>query len=167
MAGQDQPETSTGFLCCWCQSWWCPNEGGAAAALEWSRKGRRVWQKQGSGICMWKVRGIACCWWQGIKEPLQNSCCAVPGSASESVKYLLLVWGSCLSSVDVLTYSRAEPVDDHQQQKTSQGPQVLTFHFGCQSPPSQPTFSEGNYRFPGSLTVSVSSVLSVCGYLVG
>lgn len=67
----------------------------------------------------------------------------------------------------MLTYSRAEPVDDHQQQKTSQGPQVLNFLFGCQSPPSQPTFSEGNYRFPGSLTVSVSSVLSVCGYLVG
>lgn len=39
---------------------------------------------------------------QGIKESLQNSCCAAPGSASEGVKCLLLVSGLYLSSVDVV-----------------------------------------------------------------
>lgn len=93
-------------------------------------------------------------WWQGVKEPLQNSCCAAPGSASEGVKCLLLVWGSYLSSVHVLTYSKAEPKDNQQPQKTAQGPRVLTLHFGCQSPPSQPTFSEGNSeRFSSSYCV--------------
>lgn len=29
--------------------------------------------------------------WQGIKEPLENYCCAVPGSPSESAKSSLLV----------------------------------------------------------------------------
>lgn len=59
-------------------------------------------------------------------------------------------------SVDVLRYSRAEPMDDQQQQKTAQGPQVLIFHFGCQSPPSQP-FLRGITDFQ-ALLLSLSTV---------
>lgn len=62
----------------------------------------------------------------------------------------------------MLTYSKAQPKDDRQPQKTAQGPQALTLHFGCQTP-----FLRGILRDFQALTVSVNSVLSVCGYLVG
>lgn len=51
--GQDQAETSTGFLCCWCQSWCCPDEGGGAGRV--TGHGRKTgWDLdvKGRGYCL-------------------------------------------------------------------------------------------------------------------
>lgn len=156
--GQDQPGTNSGFCAADARA------GGALTRVELQLPWRGAGKGHRAGCGRSGV--LPAVWWQGVKEPPQSSCYAGPGAASEGVKCLLFVWGSYLSSVHVLTYSRAEPVDNHQW-KTAQSPQVLTLHFGCQSPPSQPTFSEENSeRFSSSFTVSIHSVLSVCGYLV-
>lgn len=85
-------------------------------------------------------------WGQGIKELLQNSCCAGPGSASEGVKCLPLVWGSYLSSIDVLTCSSAEPMVTSNCRKL---PRVLRFYLSLWLP--EPTLP--SHLFWGELQI--------------
>lgn len=74
-------------------------EGGRVAGQ--GRK--RVWRCGCRGS--WVLPAVA---WQGIKEPLENYCCAVPGSSSESAKSLLLVWSSYLNYIAVTYVSLLE-----------------------------------------------------------
>lgn len=67
----------------------------------WGRK--RGWRCRSEGS-----RGSPAVSWQGINEPLENYCPAVPGLSSESAKYLLFVWSSCLTRIAVTQVSLLE-----------------------------------------------------------
>lgn len=98
-------------------------------------------RKMGWGSGCGRSRVLPAVWGQGIKEPLQNSCCAGPGLASEGVKCLLL--SVRFIFVDVLTYSRTEPMVTSNCGKLPRVLRFLPFTLVAWAHPPSPSFLRG------------------------